>query len=45
MKLRELTNIQTLNAAQAVTIKGGARDTRCTGTTATSTYTGGIKIR
>ena len=45
MKLRELTNIQTLNAAQAVTIKGGARDTRGIGTTARATYGGFIVKR
>ena len=37
MKLTELTNIQKLNPAQSLTIKGGARDTRGTGTTTTST--------
>ena len=45
MKLRELNSIQTLNAAQSLTIKGGARDTRGTGTTATATYDGSIKAK
>lgn len=39
MKLRELNNVQTLNAAQSVTIKGGARDTRGgTSTSSIATY-------
>ena len=37
MKLRELTNIKTINVAESVMIKGGARDTRGTGTSGTST--------
>ena len=37
MKLTELTNVQKLNPAQSLTIKGGARDTRGKGTTTTST--------
>ena len=37
MKLTEMTNIQKLNAAQSLTTKGGARDTRGNGTTTTST--------
>ena len=37
MKLRELTNIQPLNVAQTTTVKGGARDTRGTSTSGTST--------
>lgn len=45
MKLRELNNVNTLNAEQSVTIKGGARDTRGSGTTSTSTYTEGIKVK
>jgi hypothetical protein len=28
MQLKEITNVNVLNAAQAQTIKGGARDTR-----------------
>lgn len=45
MKLTEIQDIKTLNVDQAQTVKGGARDTRGGQTTATSTYTGGIKIR
>ena len=37
MKLRELNNIKTLNVAEALTVKGGARDTRGKGTKDTST--------
>jgi hypothetical protein len=36
MQLKEITNVNVLNAAQAQTIKGGARDTR---TNNISTYT------
>jgi hypothetical protein len=39
MKLRELTNIDSLNVAQSTTVKGGARDTRGSGTTSASTLT------
>jgi hypothetical protein len=42
MQLKELPNVNVLNAAQAQTIKGGARDTRSKGTTS-STY--GLPIR
>ena len=37
MKLRELNNIQTLNVAESSTVKGGARDTRGSGTVGIST--------
>jgi hypothetical protein len=43
MKLRELTNIKSLEVAQSVTVKGGARDTRGSGTTSTSTLTNFVK--
>ena len=44
-KLKEIQDIQALNVEQAQTVKGGARDTRGSQTTSTSTYTGGIKIK
>jgi hypothetical protein len=37
MKLRDITNIQSLDMVQSLTIKGGARDTRGGKTTTTST--------
>jgi hypothetical protein len=39
MKLRELTNVQSLETAQTVTLKGGARDTRTSASSGTSTLT------
>lgn len=44
MKLINIKNIETLNVAQSLTLKGGARDTRGSQTTSTSTLTGsGVK--
>jgi hypothetical protein len=43
MQLRELTNVNALNAAQTQTIKGGARDTRTGGTSGISAFTLPIK--
>jgi hypothetical protein len=39
MKLSELTNVQSLETAQSITLKGGARDTRTSTSTGTSTLT------
>jgi hypothetical protein len=39
MKFTEIKDIQSLTPAQSTSLKGGARDTRGTGTTSTSTLT------
>ncbi len=46
MKLIDIKNIETLNAAQSQTLKGGARDTRGDQTTSTSSISGsGVVVR